>query len=112
MLLAMSPAFKPEVEGLEGMLDGLEGVIEGTLDRLEGVVDGMLDRLEGVLEGTFEVLEGTSGVLKGVHERLEEPGVEPGATSGESINVRRGCESLTEERDKGDNSHHRRQTSC
>ena len=105
MPLAMSPAFKPEVEGLEGMLDGLEGVVEGMLDRLEGVLDGMLDRLEGVLEGT-------SGVLKGVHEGLEEPGVEPGATSGESINVRRGYESLTEERDKGDNSHHRRQTSC
>ena len=95
MPLAMSPAFKPEVEGLERMLDGLEVALEGMLDRLEGV------------------LEGTSEVFKGVHEGLEEPGVEPGATSGESIShVKRGCESLTEERDKGDNSHHRRQTSC
>ena len=83
----MSPAFKPEVEGLERMLDGLEVVLEGMFDRLEGVLEGTFEVLEGtfeVFEGTFEVLEGTSEVFKGVHEGLEEPGVKPGATSGES----------------------------
>ena len=46
----MSHAFKPELEGLVGGLEGLEG-----------------------------------------------PGVEPGATSGESIKVRRECETRTEQ---------------
>ena len=65
MTLAMSHDFKPELEGLEGGLEGLEG-----------------------------------------------PGVEPGATSGESIKVRRECETRTEERDKEKNSHRRRHTIC
>ena len=45
-------------------------------------------------------------------EGLEGPGVEPGATSGESIKVRRECETRTEERDKEKNSHRRRHTIC
>ena len=100
MPLAMSPAFKPEVEALEGperMLGGLEGVLEGlegTLEVLEGVLE--------VLEGTLEVLEGVLEVFEG---GLKEPGVEPAGTPYPSINVRYGCETLTEERDKGDDSH-------
>ena len=100
MPLAMSPAFKPEVEALEGlerMLGGLKGVLEGlegTLEVLEGVLEG--------LEGTLEVLEGVLEVFEG---GLKEPGVEPAGTPYPSINVRYGCETLTEERDKGDDSH-------
>jgi hypothetical protein len=97
MPLAMSTSSKPEVEGLEAALKGLERA---------------LDRLEAVLERMLEVVEGTLEVVEALERWLEGPGVEPGATSGESINTRRGCESLTEERDKRDNSHHRRQTSC
>ena len=104
MPLAMSTSLKPEVEGLEAALKGLERA----LDRLEAVLERMLE----VVEGTLEVLEGVLEVVEALERWLEGPGVEPGATSGESINARRGCESLTEERDKRDNSHHRRQTSC
>ena len=59
--------------------------------------------LEKGLEGGLEVLEGELEGFEGL-------GVEPGASSGESIKVRRGCETPTEERDKGEISHHRRHT--
>ena len=100
MPLAMSPTFKPVVEGLEGGLEVLERMLDGLEGELE-VLEGVLE----VLEGMLEVLEVLEGVLEG-------PGTEPGASSGESINVRRGCETATEERDKGEDSHHRQQTIC
>ena len=118
MPLAMSPTFKPVVEGLEGGLEVLERMLdglEGELEVLEGVLEGILEVLEGVLEvleGVLEVLEGMLEVLEVLEGVLEGPGTEPGASSGESINVRRGCETATEERDKGEDSHHRRHTIC
>ena len=93
MPLALSPAFKPEVEGLKRMLDGLEGVLEEfkrmlkVVERMVEVVERMVEvneRMVEVVERMVEVVEGVLKVVEVLEGWLERPGVEPGATSEES----------------------------
>jgi hypothetical protein len=67
----------------------------------------------GVELSETEALAGPGIVLEAeVLEVPEEPSIVPGPSSGVPIKVRRGCETVTGERDKGEDSHHQWHMIC